>query len=60
MGFKTGFHQYSRRLSLLSTMLVAFGGTLPAAQSAEVTGAGSTFVYPILSKWAEGYSRRRI
>jgi phosphate transport system substrate-binding protein len=58
MSFKAGFHQSRRRLSLLSTILVAFGGTLPAAQSAEVTGAGSTFVYPILSKWAEGYRQK--
>jgi phosphate transport system substrate-binding protein len=58
MIFKAGLHQRSRRLSLLSTILVAFGGALPAAQSAEVTGAGSTFVYPILSKWAEGYRQK--
>jgi phosphate transport system substrate-binding protein len=26
-----------------------------AAQAAEITGAGSTFAYPILAKWAEAY-----
>jgi phosphate transport system substrate-binding protein len=26
-----------------------------AANAAEMTGAGSTFAYPILAKWAEGY-----
>lgn len=29
-----------------------------AAQAAEITGAGSTFVYPILAKWAEAYSAK--
>jgi phosphate transport system substrate-binding protein len=26
-----------------------------AAQAADISGAGSTFVYPILSKWAQAY-----
>jgi len=26
-----------------------------AAIAAEITGAGSTFVYPVLSKWSAGY-----
>jgi phosphate transport system substrate-binding protein len=30
---------------------------LPAAAQ-QITGAGSTFVYPILSKWSEAYSRK--
>ena len=29
---------------------------LPAAAQ-QITGAGSTFVYPILSKWSEAYSQ---
>ena len=29
---------------------------LPAAAQ-QITGAGSTFVYPILSKWSEAYSK---
>ncbi|MDN7941565.1 phosphate ABC transporter substrate-binding protein PstS [Burkholderia multivorans] len=28
-----------------------------AAQAAEITGAGSTFVYPILSKWSSDYNQ---
>jgi len=28
---------------------------MPAAQGVEVTGAGSTFVYPVLAKWAATY-----
>jgi phosphate transport system substrate-binding protein len=30
---------------------------LPAAAQ-QITGAGSTFVYPILSKWSEAYSQK--
>ena len=28
---------------------------LPAAHGSEITGAGSTFVYPVLAKWAASY-----
>ncbi len=27
-----------------------------SVQAADITGAGSTFVYPILSKWSADYS----
>jgi phosphate transport system substrate-binding protein len=37
-------------LSLLPLSL-----SLTTAQAAEITGAGSTFVYPILAKWAAAY-----
>jgi phosphate transport system substrate-binding protein len=37
---------------ILATVLAA-GLTLPV--SAAVTGAGSTFVYPVLSKWSADY-----
>ena len=30
---------------------------LPAFAQQQITGAGSTFVYPILSKWSEAYSQ---
>lgn len=33
---------------------VVIGG---AASAAEITGAGSTFVYPVLSKWSADYSK---
>ena len=29
--------------------------SLPFASATDVTGAGSTFVYPVLSKWAAAY-----
>ena len=31
--------------------------TLSAAYAADITGAGSTFVYPILAKWADAYKK---
>ena len=31
--------------------------TLTAAHAADMTGAGSTFMYPIASKWAEAYKK---
>jgi phosphate transport system substrate-binding protein len=39
-------------------IVLAFGCmlALPAAAQ-QITGAGSTFVYPILSKWSEAYSK---
>ena len=30
----------------------------PQAFAAEITGAGSTFVYPILSKWSAEYNAK--
>jgi phosphate transport system substrate-binding protein len=31
--------------------------TVQAASAAEITGAGSTFVYPVLSSWADAYKK---
>lgn len=38
------------------TMLLGVGAA--AAQSTTVTGAGSTFAYPLYSKWASAYSKQ--
>lgn len=32
--------------------------TLSSAYAADITGAGSTFAYPIISKWSEGYKAK--
>lgn len=48
---KVGFTK--RALLALSASMLLTG----AAQAADITGAGSTFVYPILSKWSADYSR---
>ncbi len=49
-------------LTSLKTRLVGVGlAALMAAASAqatEITGAGSTFVYPVLSKWSAAYSEK--
>lgn len=42
----------SKKALALVAMIVSLGGP---ARSAETTGAGSTFVYPVLAKWAADY-----
>ena len=44
------------RMLLLGVVAAAAFGF--AAQAAEISGAGSTFVYPIYAKWAEAYSAK--
>ena len=49
-------------LALLKTYVIAAGlaAVLGAAsaQATDITGAGSTFVYPVLSKWSAAYSEK--
>src|SRR6187455_2381173 len=44
------------------TTRIAFAGIAAlvavSAQAADITGAGATFVYPILSKWSADYSTK--
>ena len=42
--------------STLAAIALGCAIALPAAAQ-QMTGAGSTFVYPILSKWSEAYSK---
>ena len=44
----------TRRL-MLGTVAAAFACTGAAAWATNITGAGSTFVFPVLSKWAADY-----
>jgi phosphate transport system substrate-binding protein len=47
------------RTRTITAMCLGLAGALPlVAGAAEVTGAGSTFVYPILAKWADSYKRK--
>ena len=43
--------------------LVAAGlmaaSTVPVRAPSTISGAGSTFVYPIMAKWADSYKKRR-
>jgi phosphate transport system substrate-binding protein len=41
--------------SLIAAAVLCWAGVYAPALSEEVLGAGSTFVYPILAKWAEAY-----
>jgi phosphate transport system substrate-binding protein len=46
------------KTGLLSAILAtAFSPAVSPAFAADITGAGSTFAYPILSKWAEAYKK---
>lgn len=45
---------FAKRALLAMGVSLALTG---AAQAADITGAGSTFVYPILSKWSSDYSK---
>jgi phosphate transport system substrate-binding protein len=40
-----------------AALAIALAGFTVAAQAQQITGAGSTFVYPILSKWSDAYSK---
>jgi phosphate transport system substrate-binding protein len=42
--------------TLVAAGLVA-ASTIPA-RAADITGAGSTFIYPVLSKWADAYKKQ--
>jgi len=44
---------------ILKTVAVAAGAmtVFASASAADITGAGSTFAYPILAKWAEAYKK---
>ena len=46
-----------RTLKLAAVALAALAMTA-SAQAADITGAGSTFVFPILSKWSADYSAK--
>lgn len=50
-----GLMKQLRSLSL--TLAILSGATAIPVYSAEVTGAGSTFVFPVLSKWADAYKK---
>src|SRR5919106_2082707 len=45
-----------RKLIVLAAAAVFTGLQAAPASAADITGAGSTFVFPIMSKWSAGYS----
>ena len=44
--------------SLIAVALLCWGCLCGPARSEEVFGAGSTFVYPVLARWAEAYKAK--
>jgi phosphate transport system substrate-binding protein len=47
-------------LQARSALVVMFVGLLAvSAEAADISGAGSTFVYPVLAKWADAYKTGR-
>jgi phosphate transport system substrate-binding protein len=51
----TARHRTTLRLLALATAL-AFG--MGAAHATDITGAGSSFVYPVISKWSASYAEK--
>ena len=49
--------RYLLARSALIWMLI--GLSMASAEAADISGAGSTFVYPVLAKWAEAYKAGR-
>ena len=47
----------SIKTRLIGVGLAALIGTA-SVQAADITGAGSTFVYPVLSKWSDSYNNK--
>ncbi len=47
--------KFGKSVAIAAGLSVALGA---AALAADITGAGSTFVYPILSKWSADYSAK--
>lgn len=45
----------NRLWKFLAGAIIALAGSI--AQAVDITGAGSTFVYPIISKWSSDYSQ---
>ncbi|MGB6797697.1 MAG: phosphate ABC transporter substrate-binding protein PstS, partial [Xanthobacteraceae bacterium] len=45
-----------KHLTTLAVAGILAASVLPAA-AGDITGAGSTFVYPVLAKWADTYKK---
>ena len=49
------FHSIRHSLTALAVAAALFAGS---AQAVDITGAGSTFVQPIVSKWSATYAEK--
>ncbi|MGN6389386.1 MAG: phosphate ABC transporter substrate-binding protein PstS [Burkholderiaceae bacterium] len=50
-------NRFLKSLAVAAGIAAAVAVPAAAVRAADITGAGSTFVYPILSKWAEAYKK---
>ena len=50
-------HQFTRKIATAVIATAAAAAFTTAAMAADLTGAGSTFAYPIFSKWADAYKK---
>ncbi len=48
----------SKRTSFIACLAIAMISLAGAAHATDITGAGSTFVYPVLAKWSAAYSAK--
>ncbi|TXH67082.1 MAG: phosphate ABC transporter substrate-binding protein PstS [Lysobacteraceae bacterium] len=54
----SGAHHVLKYAKLKVAAFVLAGATMFSAQAADITGAGATFIYPLLSKWSADYSEQ--
>lgn len=47
----------SRLKSRVAAALVAFSAAIPAVHANDVTGAGASFIYPVMSRWSSDYTQ---
>ena len=45
-------------MAALASSTILFASFATSASPTEITGAGSTFVYPLISKWADSYKKQ--
>ncbi len=50
--------KFSTRSVTLALAAVGMAGAMSTAQAQDITGAGATFINPIMSKWAAEYNRQ--
>lgn len=48
---------YFIRPMAVAVAIAAAAASIPAAQAADISGAGATFPYPIYAKWADAYKK---
>ena len=47
-----------KSMKLRAAAVLVAGSAVFGAYAADITGAGATFIYPLLSKWSADYSQQ--